>query len=88
MAGGKLFVVSFELQQEQVKAWCLGKGCGKGIMGAIDIGVYGSGIPCRQADCPYLDREMDQPMGIVAGPCSTGGPVYLRKLRDLPKEAS
>ena len=88
MTDGKLFVVPFELQQDQIKAWCWGKACGKGLIWAVDLGNYGSGIPCRVAECPYLDREMDEPIGIVAGPCSTGEPVYLRKLRDLPEEGT
>ena len=74
----KLWVVPFSIQQEQISAWCWGKGCGKGLIGVIDLGMY-TAVPCREAECPYLDREMDEPMGED----SDGVPVYLRKLREM-----
>lgn len=37
--------------------------CGKGLMGGIDLGEYGGAIPCDEEDCPYLDKQMDAPLG-------------------------
>lgn len=54
--------------------------CGKGAIGAINLD-NDSAIPCREAECPHLVKQMDTPMGTV--PLSPGGreePVYLRRI--------
>jgi len=63
---------------EWVTTLCWGS-CGKGICGAFDLGSVGvpaSAIPCREEQCPYLDRESDESIGTVDGDY-----VYLRKLK-------
>jgi len=75
---GKLFVVIFEAQKEQVERWCWGPGCGHGILGGVDLFGQATGVPCRQEACPYLDRELSESEGKV-----DGDDVYLRKLRDV-----
>lgn len=74
---GKLFALVFELQKDIIKTRCFQE-CGRIIFGCAqdtEYGVYGL---CRQpaAECPALDREMDEPMGEVRGE-----PIYLRKLK-------
>jgi len=83
----RLYLVHFELQRAQINAWCWGKGCGKGIVGAIDLGPNGSAIPCREPNCPHLDRQMVEPMGTLSG-VSQGEPVYLRKLLPVTPEST
>lgn len=75
----KLWAVPFPIQKDQISAWCWGSGCGKGRIGAIDLGGL-SAVPCVEASCPFLDKEMDEPMGTL----DDGSDVYLRKLRDIP----
>lgn len=75
----RLYVVPFEVQELQIKAWCWGS-CGDGIVGALDCGRF-TGLPCRTAECPHLDKQMDEPFATVGDPEE---PVYLRKLKDMP----
>jgi hypothetical protein len=75
----KLFAVLFPVQQRQIEAWCWGDGCGHGVCGAIDLGMSAA-IPCNQITCPHVDREMTEPCGEVQG-----RPVFLRKLREMPR---
>jgi hypothetical protein len=56
--------------------------CGKGAIGAIDLGENGEAIPCCHvaAECPNLDKEMGKPFGTI----EFNGREYdviLRKLR-------
>jgi hypothetical protein len=74
-----LFGVAYPIQAEQISAWCWGSGCGKGLAGAINLGDgLPLVVPCNEPDCPYLDKQMDEPVGE-----SEGRPLYLRKLREV-----
>lgn len=72
-----LYAILVPVQQAQVEAWCWGNGCGKGLVGGIDLGVCAA-IPCDQDVCPHVDRQMEEPWGEV-----DGRQVYLRKLKPL-----
>ena len=51
-----LWLVSQSMQEKEVTEYCFGK-CGKIIVGAVDMGELGAWMPCRTAECPYLDKE-------------------------------
>jgi hypothetical protein len=60
--------------------------CGKGNIGAINLGEYGEAIPCSTpaAECPNLDKEMGTPVGTV----ELNGQEYevvIRRLRALDR---
>jgi len=76
MTAAKLYAVLFEYQQEQIKAWCWGS-CGAGHIGAVDLGSA-TAITCAEADCPHLEKQLDEPMGELGDT-----PVFLRKLEAL-----
>jgi hypothetical protein len=78
----KLYLVPWTVQKFAGDI-CWGDACGKGQCGAVSIDV-GPGmtvecIPCREDDCPFAERTMDEPCGEVQGES-----VYLRKLREEP----
>ncbi len=73
-----LWAVPFPIQEEQIGAWCWGQGCGKGHIGAVDLGPA-TAVVCSEPTCPFVDRQMDEPLGEVEG----GRPVFLRKLREV-----
>jgi hypothetical protein len=64
----RLYVIPVEahdLVGVKVGAICWGE-CGKGLVGGIGLGRGdGSAIPCAEEVCPYLDRQMSEPMGTV-----------------------
>jgi len=72
-----LYAIIFEAQKEQITKWCWGPGCGKAVVGAVDLGIA-SAIVCRHDECPHLDKQMDEPMCEVQGE-----PVTLRKLKEV-----
>jgi hypothetical protein len=70
-------LAAHEMFGVDVGSICWGE-CGKGSIGGIDLGED-SAIPCFEAECPYLDKQMDKPSGTV----EFGGeeqPVYLRRI--------
>lgn len=73
-----IYLILFPHQKAQIEAWCWGPGCGKGIVSAVDIGPSAT-VVCREESCPYLDRQMDEPLGDL-----DGEPCYLRKLKEVP----
>lgn len=77
MAGEPLYGVLFPYQKAQIEAWCWGE-CGGGLCGCIDIGPAHV-VPCNDAHCPHLDKQMDESIGE-----SQGRPLFLRKLHDVP----
>ena len=76
----KLYAVCFPVQEEQIAAWCWGQGCGKGHIGAIDLGVTVA-VMCSESECPYVDKQLD----LAVADNSEGVPVYPRKLRELTR---
>ena len=78
-----VFAVLFDMpsQKPAIEAYCFGS-CGKIIVGALEIplddGILMT-LLCRAAQCPALDRQMDEPIGELP---ETGELVYLRKLRE------
>ena len=66
-------------QKTLVEKHCFGD-CGKAILGAVIDKQYGEIAVCHQlpADCPYIDKQMLEPIGTV----SSGEKIILRKLRD------
>ena len=68
-------------QKPTIEKYCFGS-CGKIIVGAIEIPMDDRvlmALPCREAQCPALDRQMEEPIGELP---ETGELVYLRKLRE------
>ena len=68
-------------QKPAIEQYCFGS-CGKIIVGTIEIPMDDwilMALPCREAQCPALDRQMEEPIGELP---ETGEPVYLRKLRE------
>jgi len=63
-------------QEQIITKHCFGD-CGKIIIGGVEIEGVAFAV-CRTSDCPYLDRQMDEPMGDV-----DGSPVYVRKLKEV-----
>lgn len=71
-------VIGIPSQKAIIDAHCFGD-CGRIILGGVDGGDdVGALLVCRTpaAECPHLDREMDEPMGDVQG-----DPIFLRKLK-------
>lgn len=74
-------LVGMPSQKPAIDAYCFGS-CGKIIVGAIEIPMDDwvlMALPCRETQCPALDRQMEEPIGTLP---ETGEPVYLRKLRE------
>lgn len=67
-------------QQAAVTKFCFGS-CGKILVGCMRIPMDDGELvafACRESDCPALDRQFDEPIGLFPG---TDEPVFLRKLR-------
>ena len=62
----KTFAVLFPYQKAQIERLCWGDGCGKGHMGALDLGES-MAVRCDEVECPYEDRHTDEPVGEVHG---------------------
>ena len=70
-------------QKPAIEKYCFGS-CGKIIVGAIKIPMDDwvlTALPCREVQCPALDRQMEEPLGELP---ETGEPVFLRKLLEGP----
>lgn len=68
-----------EAESKAISELCWGS-CGKGIVGAIDIQIDADRgvacIPCREATCPHVEREVECPELEVHG-----DQVTLRKVK-------
>ena len=71
MASDTRYVMPFPLYEAQIASHCWGPKCGKGHVGAIDLGPS-MAIQCAEADCPIEDAVSDD----------IGGGIRMRKLRD------
>jgi len=74
----KIFVTVWTLQEKEIKHYCFDE-CGKVIFGLIMDDQLGGLSHYFEVDCPFLDKEMDEPFGEVKG-CN----AFLRKLKGLP----
>lgn len=74
-----IYALVFAIPEQRaiIERVCLGS-CGRIIVGGIMDGQFGELAVCRTdaADCPALDRQIEEPCGEVAGE-----PVTLRKLK-------
>lgn len=77
----KLYAVVFEAQREQISELCWGKGCGKGVVGALYADGF-SFVCCREENCPHAERTMDEPCGMRGDSVTGDDDVYLRKLKE------
>ena len=69
-------VIGIPEQRKQIAMHCFGD-CGRIIVGAgYDPAIGEIGI-CRYDDCPYLDKQMSEPIGDIDGES-----LYLRKLKE------
>jgi hypothetical protein len=76
-----LYLVSSELQENEVKKYCFGK-CKKICLGALLFdGFYW--YPCWETHCPYKEREAE--MGLCEVPTHGKVNVILRKMQERPK---
>lgn len=79
----KVFVILYDVPEQKpaIDHYCFGM-CQQILLGELHI-PFGSGIlralACQEAQCPALDRQMEEPLGTLP---ETGEPVYLRKLRE------
>lgn len=73
----KMFVTIIGLQKAEIEQHCFGS-CKKTIFGMIMDEEYGGLSHCFEANCPFLDKEMDEPFGEV-----NGTNAYLRKLQPI-----
>ena len=72
-----IYGLVFALQEKEITKYCFGE-CKKIVLGAIDGGDgIGTLIPCKEADCPFLEKQMETSIGSSN---IDGEPVYLRKL--------
>jgi len=75
----KVFGVVLRLQEPEITARCYGKECGRGIFAAMFTPELGALVPCLQEECPFLEKQMDEPLWIDG----EGRDVYLRRLTTL-----
>lgn len=69
-------IMILKSQREQIERHCFGD-CGKIIIGSGYDKDLGEMAICRESECKYLDKQMDEPFGAISGE-----PVYLRKLKE------
>ena len=53
-----MFAILFPYQKELIEALCWGDGCGKGNIGAIDIG-HSMAVGCNEETCPFEVKRSD-----------------------------
>ena len=78
----KTFLVSFDLQRDEIEAFCF-RECGKISIGSVSLEIYEGlpemyFLPCNHSVCPYLDRQVDEPCAEV-----DNVQFHLRKLSSL-----
>jgi len=83
----KVFLVSFDLQRDEISTFCFDH-CGHIGIGAMEVELYEGlpsmlFLPCAQLACPYLDRQVDEPAVV-----HNGTPYHLRKLKSLTIQLS
>ena len=76
----KTFVTVWGLQKDEINHYCFGE-CKKVIFGLLMDDELGGLSHCLEANCPFLDQEMNEPFGEI-----DGYDVYLRKLKDIPAD--
>lgn len=81
---GKIYALVLDVQEAEITARCYGSECGHGLLGAIFDDCIGALVPCAQEQCPFLEQQMDEPIGKD----SEGHDVYLRKMTPLPANAA
>ena len=63
-------------QLRAIQKHCYGD-CGKGYVGGLCDKQLGSLMLCDEKECPYLDKEMDIPIGEFSGK-----QLFLRRLKE------
>ncbi len=69
-------IVGIESQKKQIENHCFGD-CGKIIIGAGYDNQLGEIAICKENDCKYLEKQMDEAIGKI-----NNEPLYLRKLKE------
>ncbi len=69
-------IVVIESQKKQIEKHCFGD-CGKILVGAGYDSQIGEVALCKEIDCKYLDKQMDEAIGEI-----NNEPLYLRKLKE------
>ena len=78
----KTFLVSFDLQRDEISTLCFDH-CKAISIGSIQVELYEGlpammFLPCLREDCPYLERQLDEPTSVTPE-----YEFYLRKLKPL-----
>lgn len=69
-----MYGVVLNIQKELITQHCVGD-CRKILLGCIDFDGL-SLLPCKEKDCPHLDKQLEESIGEVFGE-----DVYLRILK-------
>lgn len=69
-----LYGVIFEFQKEEIRELCWGSECGKGHIGALDIGRY-TLVTCGEKVCPFSENQTEKPITEYQG-----HDLFLRKI--------
>lgn len=77
MSDKKMFVTVWLMQQAEIEQHCFNS-CGKVIFGLIEDEGLGALSHCFEVNCPFVEKEMDEPFGEV-----NGVDAYLRKLKPI-----
>jgi hypothetical protein len=79
---GKLWVVSLEAQESNVKHFCFDE-CGNILIGGLDI-MGGIFMPCKTEACEYTEKSMD--LGEFDLPEEGKMGIVVRKLMEVPDD--
>jgi hypothetical protein len=77
-----MYVVVVSRQEPEITSHCFGD-CGRGILMVMSDPDLGAIEPCRQEECPHLDKQTAVPLWNDIN----GRDVYLRRLVPLPQTA-
>ena len=73
-----MFAILFPHQQDQIGDLCWGEGCGKGQIGAVDLGDS-MAVPCTEETCPHEEKRSES-IGTLAG--DDDEQIFIRVLKD------
>jgi len=87
MSEGTVYAISLPGHRKigvDIGSICWGS-CGKGAIGAINLGDWGEAIPCvhPSGECPNFDKEQSRPCGTVDFNGKEWD-VVIRRLRAAP----
>jgi len=78
-----IYALVLGLQEPEITKHCFGD-CGKGLLAGLMDPDLGALIPCAQAECPHLEKQMDESLWTTV----EGHSVYLRRLKPIQQEGT